>query len=163
MYTVACGSIVSGAIRDRGSNSLTAFPTSLQLRAFVRSLRECGRRSFTYMRSQQPYSERLVDIAHAADARVIFTYHTPTASCARGTMMLFGKTPCDGVIEAKRCVGCASCGVGYAEANRSYGGHASGQRFTRGPRRSRECRGSLGAACAGLHRVRPAALSRFHW
>ena len=28
-------------------------------------------------------SERLVDIGHAAGARVIFTYHTPTASCAR--------------------------------------------------------------------------------
>ena len=42
-------------------------------------------------------SERLVDVAHAAGARVVFTYHTPTVSCARGTMMLFGDTPCDGI------------------------------------------------------------------
>jgi glycosyltransferase involved in cell wall biosynthesis len=57
-------------------------------------------------------SERLVDVAHAAGARVIFTYHTPTASCARGTMMLFGETPCDGVIDTKRCVACTLTGLG---------------------------------------------------
>jgi glycosyltransferase involved in cell wall biosynthesis len=57
-------------------------------------------------------SERLVDVAHAASARVIFTYHTPTASCARGTMMLFGETPCDGIIEAKRCMACALAASG---------------------------------------------------
>jgi glycosyltransferase involved in cell wall biosynthesis len=52
-------------------------------------------------------SEKLIDIAHTAGARVVFTYHTPTVSCVRGTMMLFGKTPCDGVIETKRCIACA--------------------------------------------------------
>src|SRR5262245_65682757 len=31
-------------------------------------------------------SERLIDIAHEAGAAVLFTYHTPTVSCARGTM-----------------------------------------------------------------------------
>jgi glycosyltransferase involved in cell wall biosynthesis len=51
-------------------------------------------------------SERLVDVAHAAGARVVFTYHTPTASCARGTMMLFGERPCDGIVETKRCMAC---------------------------------------------------------
>jgi glycosyltransferase involved in cell wall biosynthesis len=57
-------------------------------------------------------SERLVDVAHAAGARVVFTYHTPTASCARGTMMLFGETPCDGIIETKRCMACALAASG---------------------------------------------------
>jgi hypothetical protein len=57
-------------------------------------------------------SERLIDVAHAAGARVIFTYHTPTASCARGTMMLFGETPCDGIIETKRCMACALAALG---------------------------------------------------
>jgi glycosyltransferase involved in cell wall biosynthesis len=51
-------------------------------------------------------SERLIDIGHAAGARVVFTYHTPTASCARGTMMLFGEKPCNGTIETKRCLAC---------------------------------------------------------
>jgi glycosyltransferase involved in cell wall biosynthesis len=60
-------------------------------------------------------SERLVDVAHAAGARVVFTYHTPTASCSRGTMMLFGKTPCDGVIESKRCTACALSGLGLPQ------------------------------------------------
>jgi glycosyltransferase involved in cell wall biosynthesis len=57
-------------------------------------------------------SERLVDVAHAAGARVVFTYHTPTASCVRGTMLLFGETPCDGVIETKRCMACALAASG---------------------------------------------------
>ena len=57
-------------------------------------------------------SERLVDVAHAVGARVVFTYHTPTASCARGTMMLFGETPCDGIIETKRCMACALAASG---------------------------------------------------
>jgi hypothetical protein len=60
-------------------------------------------------------SERLVDVAHAAGARVVFTYHTPTASCSRGTLMLFGKTPCDGVIESKRCTACALSGLGVPQ------------------------------------------------
>jgi glycosyltransferase involved in cell wall biosynthesis len=60
-------------------------------------------------------SERLVDVAHAAGARVVFTYHTPTVSCARGTMMLFGKAPCDGVIESKRCTVCALSGLGVPQ------------------------------------------------
>jgi glycosyltransferase involved in cell wall biosynthesis len=51
-------------------------------------------------------SERIVDIAHAAGAKVVLTYHTPTVSCARGTMMLFGKVPCDGIIERSRCSAC---------------------------------------------------------
>jgi glycosyltransferase involved in cell wall biosynthesis len=57
-------------------------------------------------------SELLVDAAHAGGARVVFTYHTPTASCARGTMMLFGEQPCDGVIERRRCTTCALAALG---------------------------------------------------
>ena len=57
-------------------------------------------------------SERLVDIAHEFGARVIFTYHTPTASCVRGTMMLFGERPCDGVIDRTRCTACAISALG---------------------------------------------------
>jgi glycosyltransferase involved in cell wall biosynthesis len=57
-------------------------------------------------------SERLVDIAHAAGAGAIFTYHTATASCARGSMMLFGEQPCDGVIERRRCTTCALAALG---------------------------------------------------
>ena len=58
-------------------------------------------------------SELLVDAAHDAGAKVVFTYHTPTVSCARGTMLLMGRSPCDGKIDVKRCSVCvlASHGV----------------------------------------------------
>ena len=51
-------------------------------------------------------SGALVDVAHAAGAKVVFTYHTPTVSCARGTMMWSGTTPCDGVMARVRCSTC---------------------------------------------------------
>jgi glycosyltransferase involved in cell wall biosynthesis len=59
-------------------------------------------------------SERLIDVAHAAGATVIFTYHSPTASCVRGTMMLFGEAPCDGRIDTTRCTACAVSALGVA-------------------------------------------------
>jgi glycosyltransferase involved in cell wall biosynthesis len=61
-------------------------------------------------------SERLVDAAHDAGAVVVFTYHTPTVSCARGTMMLFGGGPCDGIVESKRCTACALAAHGVPES-----------------------------------------------
>lgn len=51
------------------------------------------------------------DCGRAAKARglpVVWTYHTPTLSCARGTMMRFGTTPCDGEFRPSRCTACAS-------------------------------------------------------
>lgn len=57
-------------------------------------------------------SERLIDAARSIGAAVVFTYHTPTVSCARGTMMLFGERPCDGTIQVQRCTACALAGLG---------------------------------------------------
>ena len=37
---------------------------------------------------------------------VVFTYHTPTASCLRGTMLLWGHDACDGHLDAARCTAC---------------------------------------------------------
>ena len=65
-------------------------------------------------------SGRLVDAAHAAGASVIFTYHSPTVSCARGTMMLFGEQPCDGVVEARRCTTLRSEALGVPKAFRRF-------------------------------------------
>ena len=48
----------------------------------------------------------LVSAAQAAGARVVFTYHTPTVTCARGTLMRWGTVPCDGVMTARRCTAC---------------------------------------------------------
>jgi glycosyltransferase involved in cell wall biosynthesis len=52
-------------------------------------------------------SERLVDAAHEVGAKVVFTYHTPTVSCVRGTMMWMGRSPCDGRLDLRRCTACA--------------------------------------------------------
>jgi glycosyltransferase involved in cell wall biosynthesis len=51
-------------------------------------------------------SIQLVDAAHDVGAKVALTYHTPTVSCARGTMMRMGRAPCDGKLERRRCTAC---------------------------------------------------------
>jgi glycosyltransferase involved in cell wall biosynthesis len=51
-------------------------------------------------------SERLVDIAREGGAKVAFTYHTPTVTCIRGTMMRLGYTQCDGKLDVRRCAAC---------------------------------------------------------
>src|SRR5207302_32795 len=51
-------------------------------------------------------SGRLVDMAREIAAKVVFTYHTPTVSCARGTMMHLGRAPCDGGLDVRRCAAC---------------------------------------------------------
>lgn len=61
-------------------------------------------------------SEALVDDAKLAGARVVFTYHTPTVSCPRGTMMFMGRQPCNGALNLSRCTACVlqKNGVGAA-------------------------------------------------
>ncbi|HEX3883728.1 MAG TPA: glycosyltransferase [Stellaceae bacterium] len=51
-------------------------------------------------------SGALVDAAREVGAKTVFTYHTPTVSCARGTMMRLGRVPCDGVLDRRRCTAC---------------------------------------------------------
>jgi glycosyltransferase involved in cell wall biosynthesis len=67
-------------------------------------------------------SELLVDLAHTHGALVVLTYHTPTVSCARGTMMLDGERACDGRLVRRRCMTCALSAHG---APRWLGGLAS--------------------------------------
>jgi glycosyltransferase involved in cell wall biosynthesis len=57
-------------------------------------------------------------LAHARLARqrgipYVVTYHTPTFSCARGTLMLDGRSACDGRIDPNRCAGCVLQGKGW--------------------------------------------------
>lgn len=37
---------------------------------------------------------------------VVFSYHTPTVSCQRGTLLRFGNEVCDGALEVRRCAQC---------------------------------------------------------
>jgi glycosyltransferase involved in cell wall biosynthesis len=45
-------------------------------------------------------------LAKRGGAAVVFTYHTPTASCVRGTLLRDGREPCDGRLVAQRCAAC---------------------------------------------------------
>jgi glycosyltransferase involved in cell wall biosynthesis len=38
---------------------------------------------------------------------LVFTYHTPAASCHRGTLMIWGEAECDGALRVRRCTACA--------------------------------------------------------
>jgi glycosyltransferase involved in cell wall biosynthesis len=38
--------------------------------------------------------------------KVVYTYHTPTATCLRGTMMRNGAQPCEGEMRTHRCASC---------------------------------------------------------
>jgi glycosyltransferase involved in cell wall biosynthesis len=51
-------------------------------------------------------SQALLDAARMAGAKIVFTYHTPTVSCARGTMMRMGGSACDGRLDRRRCGAC---------------------------------------------------------
>jgi glycosyltransferase involved in cell wall biosynthesis len=48
----------------------------------------------------------LLHAARAVGAKTVFTYHTPTVSCVRGTMMRWGVEPCDGRLDVARCAAC---------------------------------------------------------
>ena len=54
----------------------------------------------------------MVQAAKQRHIPVVFTYHTPTVSCQRGTLMLWGKDLCDGRLEVGRCAGCTLNGLG---------------------------------------------------
>ncbi len=51
-------------------------------------------------------SVRLAQISHAHNIPVVFTYHTPTVSCLRSGLMLWGREVCDGKLDADRCTRC---------------------------------------------------------
>jgi glycosyltransferase involved in cell wall biosynthesis len=61
-------------------------------------------------------SLRVVRVAKRRGVAVAFTYHTPTASCVRGTLLRDGREPCDGALIAHRCTACLlqSRGVPFA-------------------------------------------------
>ena len=48
----------------------------------------------------------LLRAARARGIPVVFTYHTPAVSCARGSLMLYGEAVCDGALFVDRCTRC---------------------------------------------------------
>jgi glycosyltransferase involved in cell wall biosynthesis len=59
-------------------------------------------------------SELLVDGAHEIGARAVLSFHVPGVTCARGTMLYMGDTPCDGRVDIRRCTKCAIAAGGTA-------------------------------------------------
>lgn len=59
-------------------------------------------------------SLRLVREARKRGIPVLFTYHTPTVSCQRGTLMRWGSEVCDGLLDIHACASCylQSLGLG---------------------------------------------------
>jgi glycosyltransferase involved in cell wall biosynthesis len=57
-------------------------------------------------------STALIDAARRAGARIVFTYHTPSVSCVRGTMMWMGREACDGRLDRLRCGACLLAAYG---------------------------------------------------
>jgi glycosyltransferase involved in cell wall biosynthesis len=54
-------------------------------------------------------------LAHTIKQRgtdVVFTYHTPTATCARGTLMQWDEAVCDGLLRLHTCSRCVLHGLG---------------------------------------------------
>jgi len=56
-------------------------------------------------------SLRVVRAAKAHDSKVIFTYHTPTVTCQRGTMMKWGEESCHGIMDLHTCSRCTLQGL----------------------------------------------------
>jgi glycosyltransferase involved in cell wall biosynthesis len=63
-------------------------------------------------------SLRLVRASKRRGIPVFFTFHTPTISCQRGTLMLWGREVCDGVLNVRRCTSCAVASQGAARTAR---------------------------------------------
>src|SRR5262249_38742589 len=61
-------------------------------------------------------SMRLVRSAHEQDIPVVFTYHTPTVTCCRGTLLVWGQELCAGRLDVHRCARCTLHGHGLSKA-----------------------------------------------
>jgi glycosyltransferase involved in cell wall biosynthesis len=57
-------------------------------------------------------SLKVVRQAKCRKIPVVFTYHTPTVSCQRGTLLRWGKEVCDGLLRPDLCTACTLHGLG---------------------------------------------------
>ena len=57
-------------------------------------------------------NSQVLQHARRLGIKVIYTVHTPTAFCQRGTMLEFGVKPCNGLVTLDRCAQCALHGLG---------------------------------------------------
>ena len=57
-------------------------------------------------------STALVRTSKQRGIPVVFTYHTPTVTCQRGTLLRWGSDPCRGLLDARACTACVLDGLG---------------------------------------------------
>ena len=57
-------------------------------------------------------SIHLARLTKAKQLPLVFTYHTPAVSCARGTLLRWGREVCDGRLDAETCTRCVLDGHG---------------------------------------------------
>jgi glycosyltransferase involved in cell wall biosynthesis len=60
-------------------------------------------------------SVRWLEAVRARGIPCVYTYHTPTLACGRGTLMRWGSVPCDGVMTPLRCAACTLHGLGVSK------------------------------------------------
>jgi glycosyltransferase involved in cell wall biosynthesis len=61
-------------------------------------------------------SLRVVRLVKQAGLPVVFTYHTPTVSCQRGTLLRWGTELCDGRLDVCTCTACSLNGQGVGQS-----------------------------------------------
>lgn len=59
-------------------------------------------------------SPHLARVVKRRGVGLVFTYHTPTASCARGTLLRWGRSVCDGELKVHTCARCTLHGLGVS-------------------------------------------------
>jgi glycosyltransferase involved in cell wall biosynthesis len=60
-------------------------------------------------------SVRWLEAARDRGIPCVYTYHTPTLACGRGTLMRWGSVPCDGTMTPLRCAACTLNGLGVSK------------------------------------------------
>jgi len=60
-------------------------------------------------------SVRWLEAARSRGIPCVYTYHTPTLTCGRGTLMRWGTEPCDGTMTPLRCSACTLHGLGLSQ------------------------------------------------
>lgn len=78
-----------------------------------RDVLESERPDVVHIHAHSPMvSMRLAAVVKAMGLPLVFTYHTAAATCQRGTMLRWGRTPCAGKLAVRECASCIVQGRG---------------------------------------------------
>ncbi|HEV2170315.1 MAG TPA: glycosyltransferase, partial [Candidatus Binatus sp.] len=85
-------------------------------RSFAKVLESCAPDVVHLHSWTTAVSLRLLRTVKAVGIPVVFTYHTPTVSCVRGTLLRWGIEQCDGDLKSAPCAACMLHGKGLGRA-----------------------------------------------